>query len=122
MAVNLVAICSNDQITSVDDSGTTTDTLYTSTGGVTQINSITVMNTSTSLLWVSFWILPSGVAASSVPATWTQEISAGAGGVLDASEIISGLLGHIIPLGGTLKCSTTTTAVVTVTASGILVT
>lgn len=121
MAVSLVAIASNDQITSVSDSGTTTDTLYTSTGVATQINSITVTNTSTSQLFVSFWILPSGVAASSVPATWTQFIPAGGGGALDATAIVSGLLGQVIPMGGTLKCDAGVTNVGYVTASGIAV-
>ena len=121
MAVSLVAIASNDQVTAVADSGTTTDTLYTSTGVTTQINALTVTNTSTSQVWMSFWILPSGVAASSVPATWTQAIPAGAGGVLDAAAIVSGLLGHIIPAGGTLKCDAGTTNVCHVTASGIAV-
>lgn len=122
MAVALVAIASNDKIASVSDGGTTTDTLYTSAGVTTQINQITCVNTSTTVAqWVSFWILPSGVAASTVPPVWEQTIPVSAGAGIDATVIIHGLLGHIIPSGGTLKCSTFTTNVVTVNASGISV-
>ena len=122
MAVALVAIASNDKIASVSDGGTTTDTLYTSAGVTTQINQITCVNTSTTVAqWVSFWILPSGVAASTVPPVWEQAIPVSVGSGIDAVAIISGLLGHIIPSGGTLKCSTFTTNVVTVNASGIAI-
>ena len=122
MAVALVAIASNDKIASVSDGGTTTDTLYTSAGVTTQINQITCVNTSTTVAqWVSFWILPSGVAASTVAPVWEQTIPVSAGAGIDATVIIHGLLGHIIPAGGTLKCSTFTTNVVTVNASGISV-
>lgn len=120
MAVTLTQIAANDQIAGTDDS--TVDTLYTSTGGVTQINSITVSNSSSSALFMSFWILPSGVAATASPATWTQFVSAGGGGTLDATTIISGLLGQVIPTGGTLKACAGVTNVGYVTASGILVT
>lgn len=119
MAVNLVSIASNDQITSVTDGGTTTDLLYTSTGSVTQINQITVTNTTSSPQTMSFWILGSGIAATSCPATWVQIVDAGDGASLDAPTIIYGLLGQNIPLNGTLKCSALTTNVCYVTASGV---
>ena len=123
MAVTLKAIASNDELASVNDGGTTTDTLYTSTGGSTQINQIAVVNTSTTVpQLVTFWVLDSGVAASSVDPTWAEVVPVSAGSGLHGWKIVSGLLGQVIPTGGTLKCSTTTTAVVTVTASGILVT
>ena len=123
MAVSLVAIASNDQVTSVGyDDGDPVDTLYTSSGGVTQINSITVTNTSSSALWMAFWILPSSIAASTVPPSWTQQIPAGDSGLsLDSTAIISGLLGQIIPTGGTLACAAGVTNVGYVTASGIKV-
>jgi len=119
MAVNLVSICSNDQVTSVGDGGTTVDTLFTASSGATQINAISVSNSSSGQVWMSFWILPSGIAATSCPATWTQAVAAGAGGVLDGTTIIHGLLGHSIPLNGTLKCDAGTTNVCYVTASGV---
>ena len=119
MAVNLVAIASNDQIAGTADSSV--DTLYTSTGVVTQINQITVANSTASPQTMSFWILPSGVAATASPATWVQIVAAGDAGSLDAPTIISGLLGHVIPVGGTLKACCLTTNVCYVTASGIAI-
>jgi hypothetical protein len=89
---------------------------------VTQINQITVSNSSTSALFMSFWILASGGDPTTTPATWTQFVSAGGGGVLDATTIISGLLGQVIPTGGTLKCCAGVTNVGYVSASGILIT
>ena len=123
MAVTLVAIASNDQVTQVGfDDGDPVEVLYTSTGGVTQINSITVTNESTSALWMAFWILPSGVAATTCPPTCTQICTAGGGGGLDATTIVAGLLGQIIPSGGTLSVAAGVTNVGYVTASGIKVT
>jgi hypothetical protein len=119
MAVNLVAIASNDMITGI--AAASVDTLYTSTGVVTQINQITVANTTASPITMSFWILTSAQAATSFPATWVQIIAAGDGGSLDAPTIISGLLGQVIPSGGTLKACASTTDVTYVTASGIAI-
>jgi hypothetical protein len=121
MAVALVPIASNADIASVNDGGTTTDLLYTSTSGPTQINQITVVNTSTTVIQlVTFWILPSGIAASAEDPIWAEVVPVSAGSGVHAWKIVSGLLGHVIPTGGTLKCSTTTASVVTVTASGVL--
>lgn len=119
MAVNLVAIASNDQITGT--AAASVDTLYTSTGVTTQINQITVSNSTASQQTMSFWILPSGGDPTLVPATWVQIIAAGDGASLDAPTIIHGLLGHVIPIGGTLKCCALTTNVTFVTASGIAI-
>lgn len=122
MAVNLVAIASNDQVTQVGvDDGDPVDTLYTSTGFATQINAITATNNSSSPLWLAFWILPSGVAATSCPPTWTQAVPATAAGSLYGSTIISGLIGQVIPVGGTLKVAAGVTNVGFVTASGMTV-
>lgn len=120
MAVTLKTIASNDEIASVNDGGTTTDTLHTASAGPTQINQITVVNTSTTVAQlVTFWVLDSSTAASSVDPTWAEVVPVSAGSGLHSWKIVSGLLGHVIPTGGTLKCSTTTAAVLSVTASGI---
>jgi hypothetical protein len=122
MAVTLVPIASNTQIAQVGfDDGDPVQVLYTSTGGPTQINSITVSNKDTDQLWVAFWILPSGIAATTCPPTWTQACIAAAGSLF-GTTIISGLLGQIIPSGGTLVCAAGVTNEGYVTASGIKVT
>lgn len=124
MAVSLVAIASNDQITNIGyDDGDPVDLLYTSTGGTTQINQITVTVSATTPLWVAFWILPSGGSAAGIKPVWAQSCTAA--GIVDSlygTTIISGLLGQIIPAGGTLSVAAGVTNVGYVTASGIKVT
>lgn len=111
MPVTHKALASNDKIASVTDASP--DTLYTATGVKACITACTVTNTSLgSNCRISLYILPSGVAASTVTTIATQVVPPA------STAILGDILGHIVPSGGTIAAIAETTNLIYVTASG----
>jgi hypothetical protein len=111
MSVSIKQLVSNDQIAGT--SAATTDTLYTASNVTAQLNAATAYNGHASAVTVSFYILPTGIAATAVDPVAVQTITNG------ESAIIADLIGHVIPKNGTLEAFAGTTAVIRVSASGI---
>lgn len=109
MGVTVKSLALNDQIAGT--SAAATDTLYTAPA-VAQIDQATAYNAHTSAVLLSIYILASGVAATSVNPAWVQSIATGESVVLD------GIIGHKVPLGGSIQAFAGTTAVVRVSISG----
>lgn len=110
MAVTYKSLDLNDQITATT---TTVDTLFTSSSGVTQINTATAYNNSGSSVTLFCYILAAGVAASTVDPIWRLDIPA------NSSAILTGLIGHVVPNLGSLGAYAGTTNVIRVSISGI---
>jgi len=111
MAVKYVNLCINDLISSITDASP--DLLFTSQSGNAQINSSTVTNNSGSSAELFIYVLPTGVAATSVDPAWRQVIAA------DSTVSLDGLIGKIVPNLGTIVAYADTTAVLRVTIDGI---
>ena len=114
MSVAIKQLVANDQIAGT--AAGSTDTLYTASNLTAQINAATAYNADASAVTLTLYILPSGVAATSVDPVSVQSIAAG------ESAILSDLIGHAIPKDGTLEAYAGTTNVIRVTASGIEIT
>lgn len=113
MAVSIASFALNDVISGTSDAAV--DTLYFANQVSGQINACTVYNAHTSPVEVSFYILTFGGDATAVEPVAVQTITNG------TSAVITGLLGHVIPKNGGLFAFAGTTAVLSVTASGIAV-
>lgn len=111
MAVDYTNFAINDSITGT--AAASADTLYSSSNGRALINQATAHNAdTTSSVTVYFYILPSGVAAADVAPIWKQVIAAG------GSVILDGLLGHVVPSGGSIQAYASTADDAKVTLSG----
>ena len=111
MAITLSSLVLNDQIAGTTSG--TTDTLYTSTGVITQIDQATAYNAHSSPVLLSVYIVPSGGSAASLDPVCVATINNA------ESAILTELIGHKMPSGSTLEAFAGTTAVVRVTVSGI---
>lgn len=109
-SINYVQFAINDQITAT--SSASPDTLYTNSSGSGHVEAATAYNSSGSSVLLSVYILPSGVAASSVDPAWVQTIAA------TSAVILDGLIGRQVPNGGTIKAFAGTTNVIRVNIDG----
>jgi len=110
MAVTPKSLALNDQIAGTSDAAV--DTLYTANNGIAQIDALTVINSDSSARDISIYILADDIAATTVSPVFK---SIPANGQL----IISDLIGHKIPQGGTLAAFASVTNVLRVIASGV---
>lgn len=110
MAVAPASLALNDELTATTVGAA--ETLYTSSNVITQIDAVTVTNAHGSAVDVSLYILASGEAATAADPI-IKSIPAG------GQAIISELIGHKIPKGGTIQGFAGTTNVLRVTASGV---
>jgi hypothetical protein len=110
MAVAPKSLALNDQIAAT--TAGTAETLYTAANVTAQIDALTVVNPSGSGINISLFILADGVAATAVD-PFVKTIPA------NSSVIISELIGHKIPKGGSLAAFAGTTNELRVTASGV---
>lgn len=111
MTVTVMSVALNDRIAGTSD--TTTDTLYTASGGLVQIAQASAYNGHTSPVAVSVYILASGQSASSVDPVCVETITNA-----EASSL-GCLIGQVIPEGGSVQAFAGTTNVIRMSVSGI---
>lgn len=110
MATTPRAMALGDLIAGTSDASP--DTLHNQSSGVGLISAATAFNSSASSETLSVYILPAGGDAASVDPIWVQDIAAG------EAAILTGLLGQVVPNGGSIVAFASTTDVVRVTISG----
>lgn len=111
MGVTVKNLALNDQIAGT--SSAAVDTLYSApAGAVGVIEQATAYNAYGSAVVLTLYILASGVAATSVDPVEVVTINAG------EAAILTRLIGHRVPKGGSLAAFAGTTAVVRVSVSG----
>ena len=110
MAVTPKSLALNDQITGT--AAASADTLYTANNGVAQIDAFTVVNPSGSGVEISIYILPDGVAATTVDPIF-KTVAA------NTQLIVPEVIGHKVPKLGTIQAFAQTTNVLRVIASGV---
>lgn len=110
MAYSLKSLALNDEIAGT--SAGSSDTLYTATNVIAQIDMATAYNSSVSAEDIYIYVLPSGVAATSVNPVSKVNVAA------NSTAILSQLIGHKVPAGGSVQAYAGTTAVISVTISG----
>jgi hypothetical protein len=106
MPITMKELVTNDTI--AGSTAGTVDTLYTATGVRAHITAFTVANVSASPVTLTVYILASGVAATAAGPVAVQSIPA------LGTAIVSDVLGHIVPTGGTIKAFTSTGSTVVV--------
>lgn len=112
MTIKYKNLCRNHKVTGTTNA--TTDQLYLASNGDAQINEATAYNSdATNSVTLYFYILASGEAATDFQPMWAQQIAAG------TSDILGGLLGHVVPSGGTIECYASAADDGSVTISGI---
>lgn len=111
MAYELQSLALNDTITGTTSG--TTDTLYTASKVITQIDMVTAYNSSGTAATIDVYIVPSGGTASG-----TNPIISGKSVGNGATVILSELIGHKVPIDGTIQAFASTTNVIHVTISG----
>lgn len=111
MSVTYKNFSINDSVSGTSNAAT--DTLYTCSSGRGLINQATIKNADASnSVTVHFYILISGGDPTTVSPIWSQEVAAG------ESAIVDGLLGHVVPSGGTIRAYASTADDAKVTISG----
>jgi hypothetical protein len=88
------------------------DILYQQNNGTGLIGMASAFNGSTNSETLSVYILAPSGSAATVDPVWVEDIEAG------ASVILSGLLGQVIPAGGSIVAFASTADVIRVTISG----
>ena len=114
MSVAIKALASNDLITSITDASP--DTVYAATNVTAQVNACSAINTHTSAVVLSLYIVVFGGTAAAVDPIAVQTIAPG------ESAIISDILGHVVPLGGAIFAIADVADKVRVSVSGIEIT
>ena len=110
MAYQLKSLAINDQITGTAFGSA--DVLYTATNVTAQIDMATAYNNDGSAVIITVFILDSGQSAAADNEITNVSVPAG------DSVILTELIGHKVPSGGTIEAFAGTTNVIRVTISG----
>jgi hypothetical protein len=111
MPVQLKSLALNDLITGT--AAASTDTVYTASNGIAQIDQATAYNTSASAVTLHVYILAPSVAATAAAPIVSKSVGASAG------IILSELIAHKVPSGGSIQAYAGTTDVIRLSVSGV---
>lgn len=110
MPVTHLALATNDQIASV--TAGSPDTVYTATGVKACVTACTASNGAISNARINVYLLPSGATPTSDMVIATLVVPA------YSTVIVGDILGHVVPVGGTIKAYSDVASAIRLTVSG----